>query len=273
MQSIAKFLYVNAIKIKQIIVTPYFFLSVAVICLLCFSSGIYHDSITNRVYCVAEVLIHMSQQEMIQIPELNSFNVFESGIGTYAVLFMPILTSLPFVFSNCMEYRTGIVRHKLVRTKYIWSLISNCSSALISAGLVAFTGYFLFGIFTFCLFPKEVSGMVFETSYHVVLALVCTFFYGMVTSVPALFLVSFIKNEYVVVTIPFILFYIENVLVKKMSLEGYETIGKYAVDVLPLLYRFGEQKIVSILLFHIISSLLVCVIYIVWQKRRFDYGE
>lgn len=126
--------------------------AMALLCLLCFtSSSAVVDSVS---YSVLECLLRfpLSQRQMdLQFAALYQF---QSGMGTYSRMFVPLLAALPTVPLFCRERTNGALRFILPRSGRTGCALGFWLAALFCGGLVVFGGYALFGLCCLLLFPS-----------------------------------------------------------------------------------------------------------------------
>lgn len=281
-----KFFNVFRSRTKQIIISPCFWVCVVCVVILCMTAPVYVDPVKGIKYSVVETIWKVSEEEILYHSECAGIKVFRAGLFGYIDLLLPIVVSLPFVSITCIEKRSRKKKFEMIRCNHISYLLAQCTSAVLSAGLVLVIGYAVFGVFALCYFPSisEYENTIripfyFEGNQALVVAklLLCAFGYGAVSVLPSLFLISFISNEYVAVTIPFLLFYIEDVAINKISKGDLEEslkdkIRLMAPEKIGSLYSM-QKDVMFTVLFHGTIVLVFFALYIAVERGKLDYGE
>ena len=211
MYIISDFLKILLSRIKQIISGTVFWACTGCVLLLCFTATGYMDG--NTSYSVIETIIRIPVSQYADIPSLSWNSIFTVGLYGYVTLFLPAVASLPYVMTVVMDRRSHMLRMRLMRNQYGPYIAAESAAALVSSGILVTIGYVAYGIITFMIFPHGAGTFTFADIAKVIGG---TFWYGMDVSAMALVLSAFVTNEYVIVTVPFMIIYIIGVISNKV---------------------------------------------------------
>ena len=279
---------IKALKcdLSKTIVSFGFVIAVLVTFLLCFTETAYVDSYNNQRFSVYEVLLKFDMSFIAEDSSFNSLKIYKSALSGYSAMFLPVLASFPFVFSQCAERNSGNIRFSIFRTHKIKFYLSKYISAFLSGGLGIALGVFIFGIISFCVFPGIESYPHMNFEYYApegVFLEVCkklfsSFIYGSVSTMPAFFLSSFCRNKYLILCVPFLLRFMLDTATKKIVIntpdyEFYKLVfpfESYAPSQIP--YLKADSLLFSTIAVTLISSFLILVGYILIMEHRIDKG-
>lgn len=242
--------------------------------LLCFSSEVYRDRINDRSYSVIDVLHMFSSEKISSNSELNFLYIFDNGAGSYVCLFLPIISSFPFVSSFCAERNSGLMRfivHRTGRRKYYLHKFAVC---VFSGGAISCFGYVIFGLVVSFLFPLNEASLL-----DIIPPLAGFVLYGAFSAIPAFFLSSFIYNRYIITCIPFLFVYALNVLLTKTSdflseehgVELHHVAGFLFPDSIRYLFYFLDGWCFT-LIFNAAITLIAFMGFTFIMNRRWDSG-
>jgi hypothetical protein len=176
--------------------------------------------------------------------------------------------------------RTGKMRYYV--TKFI--------SALLGGGLAILLGYIIFGIMIALIFPHlsnytipEGMEYMYTTNGVISAILKCllgVFFYGMASVCPAFLIASFAKNRYIVTCIPFMIVYLYNTSLKKVTYDamekGNQSLANLAyslrTDVAVWIVNF-DKIVRNSLLINIGFAMISFVAFVIIMEHRRDAGE
>ncbi len=248
-----------------------FWACVGITALVCFTSITQYDS-TGRSFSVIDVLLDPG------IERLSWFDTMTMSCGNMTVMFLPILSALPFVSMFCSERESGLLRLSVSRAGKLPYALSKAISAVVSAGLGIMFGYLLYGcaILPFFAWDRGFSGL-----WDAFVLLVGMFALGGFSVLPAMFLSSFVKNKYLICCFPFILSNFLYIGISRLSTSLMRT-ENYALmsivdNLRPDYVRFAvagylEDPLFSILYYPGVT-LLACAGFMLIFGRRFDLGE
>lgn len=263
-----------------------FLAAILVTFLLCFTEDVYVDPSMQK-YSVFEGLIKFDRAFMESRSSFCSLTVFKSAFSGYSAMFLPILASFPFVFSQSAERNSGNIRFSIFRAKRLKYYFSKFLCGVISGGICVLLGVALFGIFSFFAFPGIGYYPMFDLEYYApdgILAeiarkLLSAFIYGCVSTVPAFFLSSFCRNRYIILCVPFLTRFMQDTATKKIIVGTYDNdvyqrvfpFQCYAPSQIPYL-EAGPMLYSTIAVAAISAALMLCG-YIIIMERRTDKGD
>lgn len=264
-----------------------FLAAILVTFLLCFTENVYIDTSTMQKYSVFEGLVKFDRAFMENRSDFCSLSVFKSALSGYSAMFLPVLASFPFVFSQSAERNSGNIRFSIFRAKRLKYYFSKFLCGVISGGICVLLGVALFGIFSFFTFPGIGCYPTFDLEYYapdgilaeIVRKLLSAFIYGCVSAVPAFFLSSFCRNRYIILCVPFLTRFMQDTAIKKIIVNThdnniYQTVFPfqcYAPSQIPYL-EAGSMFFSTIAVLAISAALMLCG-YIIIMERRTDKGD
>lgn len=255
--------------------------------LLCFTENTYIDSKTMQAFSVFEVLFKFKRSFMESNTSFYSLSVFGSAFSGYSAMFLPVLASFPFVFSQSAERNSGNIRFSIYRTKRLKYYLSKFICAVSSGGMCIMLGVLFFGIFTCCAFPGieyyphlnlenyAPDGVFAEVGKK----LLSSFIYGGINAIPAFFLSSFCRNRYIILCVPFLMRFMLDTATKKITANSpdyniYEMVfpfESYAPSQIP--YLKAGSMLYSTIAVTVIFSAVMLLGYIIIMELRTDKGE
>ena len=255
--------------------------------LLCFTENIYIDSKTMQAFSVFEVLFKFKRSFMESNTSFYSLSVFGSAFSGYSAMFLPVLASFPFVFSQSAERNSGNIRFSIYRTKRLKYYLSKFICAVLSGGICIMLGVLFFGIFSCCAFlgieyyphlnlEKYAPDGVFA---EVGKKLLSSFIYGGINAIPAFFLSSFCRNRYIILCVPCLMRFMLDTATKKITANSqdyniYEMVfpfESYAPSQIP--YLKAGSMLYSTIAVTVIFSAVMLLGYIIIMELRTDKGE
>lgn len=255
--------------------------------LLCFTENIYIDSSTMQAYSVFEALFRFNRAFMERDISFCSLSVFKSTFSGYSAMFLPVLASFPFVFSQSAERNSGNIRFAIFRTKRLKYYLSKFICAVLGGGICVMLGVLLFGIVSWCIFPGLECYPQPDTEYFApdgVLAeigkkLLSALIYGGINAVPAFFLSSFCRNRYIILCVPFLARFMLDTAAKKITTDLpdhkiYEMVFPFescAPSQIP--YLNAGATLYSTIAVTVFFSAAMLLGYIIIMERRTDKGE
>ncbi len=266
---------------------PAFLSAVLVTFFLCFLEDAYIDSSTMRAYTVFEAACTFPRSFFEKNPGFCSVIIWRDALSGYAAMFLPVLASFPFVCSQCAERSSGNVRFQLVRTGK-WSFYaSKFASAVLSGGACIALGVILFGIFCALFFPSPASypeGVLAMQSYEglfpeVAKKLASAFLYGCANTLLAFFMLSFCRNRYIVLCVPFMARFIQDTAIRKAEMASadpdvYWKLAPFASNApsrIPYMGA-GGAMIESVAVLAAAAALSFAG-YVLASERRMDRGD
>lgn len=247
--------------------------------LLCFTESIYIDSSTMQAFSVSEALFRFDRAFMEGNPAFYSLTALESALSGYSAMFLPVLASFPFVYAQSAERNSGNIRFSIFRTGRRSYYLSRFICAVFSGGACIMLGVLFFGIFAFCAFPYPDGYAVSDIFTGVARKLVSAFIYGCANTSFAFFLSSFCRNRYIVLCVPFLMRFMQDTAVRKVTAGAagdsvYEKVFPfecYAPSRIPYLEAGG--MLYSTVAVTALFMALMLSGYVAVMEHRTDKGE
>lgn len=237
--------------------------------LLCFSSVIYTDGFTGKEYTALEIIIDRSKLSGI---EFSGISILHISVNPYLTLFLPVLSSIPYVTFFCAERIGGNLRFIITRTGKMTYCLSKFLSALISGALTVTLGFVLYSFVIFTVFGLD--GSITELiKIYIGIAI-----YGAISVLPAFILSAFIRNKYMICCFPFIFMHFYYTMIAKVqdhfSAHGnFDAILKisfiYTNDIKEILFSHDTRAIV----FYPLLAVIVFIGFTIIMNRRLDNGQ
>ncbi len=255
--------------------------------LLCFTESVYIDTSTMKEFSAFEALFKFNRSFMESQTSFCSLSVYKSALGGYSAMFLPILASFPFVFSQSAERNSGNIRFSIFRKSRLKYYCSKFVCAALSGGICVMLGAALFGIFSFFAFPGlecyspslaeryAPDGVLAEIPRKLLSSLI----YGAVNAIPAFFLSSFCRNRYMILCVPFLLRFMLDTAIKKIltsSKDGevFQRVFPFKSDASAQIpYLEAGPTLYSTIAVVVVFSALMLLGYIIIMEQRTDKGD
>lgn len=255
--------------IKRSVFSYGFVLCIFVTFLLCFTSSVYGDS-TGKEYSVLEV---MADRERFGRAFLRSIDILHYSVSPYLTIFLPVLSSIPYVTAFCAERIGGNMRFTITRSGKYPYCFSKFLSAVISGGAAVMLGFILYSIAVCCYFANDDTAVS-----ELIKVYIGMWIYGMVSVLPAFFLSSFIKNKYMICCFPFIFMHFYYTTVSKVQ-DIFNSHGKdnivmrmiflYPSELKEILFRVNTDLII----YHCALTAAALTGFTIIMNRRLDHGQ
>lgn len=258
------------VELRKTIFSYGFILCIIVTFLLCFTSSVYTDSLTGKEYSVFEVISNKSRSAF---SSFTSSQILHASVSPYLTLFIPVLSSLPFVTSFCAERLGGNMRFVITRSGKYKYCISKFISAVLSGGTAVMVGFILYSAVVCFAFSNEELYVLELIKMYVGMGI-----YGMISVLPAFFLSAFIKNKYMICCFPFIFMHFYYTSVSKAqdifnARDRWDIVLKmyflYPSNIKEVLFDFNS----GIIIYHAVLAIAALVGFTVIMNRRLDYGQ
>lgn len=259
-----------AIELKKTVFSYGFILCIVITCLLCFTSSVYTDSLTGKEYSVFEVIANKSRSVF---SSFTSSQLLHASVSPYMTIFIPVLSSLPFVTGFCAERLGGNMRFVIIRSGKYKYCISKFISAVISGGIAVMAGFMLYSVAVCFSFSNEGLYALELIKMYIGMGL-----YGMISVLPAFFLSAFIRNKYMICCFPFIFMHFYYTSVSKVQ-DIFNARDRW--DIVMKMYFLYPSNIkevlfdvnVEIIIYHAVLAVAALVGFTVIMNRRLDYGQ
>ncbi|MBR6046048.1 MAG: ABC transporter permease [Ruminococcus sp.] len=233
-----KFLHTLKQDLNKTIINAGFVGAALISCLLAFTANAYRDDTNDKSYSIFEAFTSFDRKFIESHSDFASVRLFGNGLSGYIMMFLPIIVAFPFMVSFCAERNNGLMRFTISRTGRMRYYLSKFTASFLSGGLAVMIGMMLFGAIVFIAFPPlsqykldpETLNWMYPdgTLIPSLKYLLAAFVYGAFSTLPAFFLSSFCKNPYIITCLPFMLIYVWNTAINKITLKAFET-GDYTV--------------------------------------------
>lgn len=205
----------------------------------------------------------------------------------YYEMFLPLVVSIPFIISIYADKKNNITRFQIYRTGKVRYMFGKFFAIIISGGIITVLGQLLFSVIIYNVFPKN-SSEIFEVnkmlllqeskicSYLVdnigksglyIVKLIRVFLYGAFSTVLSFALSVFVKNRYMVMTIPIAIVYMWDKFINKTDNVKLHSLKPCCI---------GDMFYIDVdwmLPFFVVTSILAIVFYILCMERKCDCGE
>lgn len=272
---------------QKTLISAGFLAAILVTFLLCFTEDVYVDTSDMRKFSALEALFKFDRSFMESKSSFCSLSVFKSALSGYSAMFLPILASFPFVFSQSAERNSGNIRFSIFRAKRLKYYFSKFLCGVISGGICVLLGVALFGIFSFFAFPRLECYPDLPLEFYapdgifaeIARKLLSAFIYGCVSTIPSFFLSSFCRNRYIILCVPFLTRFMQDTATKKIIVGTYDNdvyqrvfpFQCYAPSQIP--YLEADPMLYSTIAVAAISAVLMLCGYIIIMERRTDKGD
>lgn len=258
-----------AVDLKKSFFGYGFLLCTLVVFLLCFASVIFTDSQTGKEYTALEIIADRSQLPNI---EFSGMSILHISVNPYLTLFLPVLSSIPFVTLFCAERIGGNLRFIITRTGKNVYCLSKFFSALISGAVTVCFGFIMYSAVILCVFGMD-GGISELIKIYIGMGI-----YGAVSVLPAFFLSAFIKNKYMICCFPFIFMHFYYTAIAKLqdyfnAHDNWEAIFKisflYTNNIKEI---FFSQDTTAVIFYSSLTVVSFIGFYLI-MNRRVDYGQ
>lgn len=279
---------INALKcdFQKTLISAGFLAAILVTFLLCFTEEIYIEFSTRRAFSTFEALFKFDRAFMENSSDFCALSVFKSSLSGYSAMFLPILASFPFVFSQSSERNSGNIRFSIFRGKRLKYYFSKFLCGVMSGGICVMLGVLLFGIFSFFAFPRLECYPDLPLEFYApdgIFAEIVKASVGVYIRLRKhgshFFLSSFCRNRYIILCVPFLTRFMQDTATKKFIVGTYDNdvyqrvfpFQCYAPSQIPYL-EAGPMLYSTVAVAAISAALLLCG-YIIIMERRTDKGD
>ena len=270
-------------QLCRMFVSPIPVVCVLMIFALCCVTNVYSDPESGKGYSVATMLLSGDIAQFAADNQVVRENVVRSAMGSWLIMFAPVICVLPFVKSVSSE-KSSLKRFEMHRCgKGVFAVTRLLVGMLTSAAILC-VGYGLFIALSFGLFPSAAEvdenivraalhGMSFAGFYFSRLA--GAFIMGAVCTLPAYIISIFNSNKYMMTCIPFMLLHFYNIFIgrlsKSISAEGKKRLQLFSFSGIFKAFESSEELYVfiAVIMFAVISAIIATAVL----HRRCDCCE
>jgi hypothetical protein len=201
---------------------------------------------------------------------------------------MPVLSVAAFIKNFNATRGDGFYRYEIFRVGKTKLLVVKFFGGVLSGGIALLLGYMLFGIIAFFLFPSfqsyEVSPDLRQLLFlgnpplFIFCKLIGVFLLGVMSTLPAILLSAFVRNIYVVLSLPYMVIYFYNSLLGRAIFSFVVADNFEAAD---WLYCLFPHSIVAIafdfnaitMIFQAMLFLTTFSLFVYLLRKRVDCSE
>jgi hypothetical protein len=274
-------------ELGKMISNATFYVGIIAVVILLLLGIVYTSPFTGEEFNVLDFMISDNRNELLKESDLREGDIIVKGLDSYLDMFLPIVAVIPFVAILCGEKKNNNTRFEIYRVGKTRYVAGKIFAAMLIGGSVSFFGYVLFSLIIMMIFQNGMSMAVavqnqfleeetvvtaflyqcFGLGGIYIMKFIRMFLYGAFVTVPAIGLSAVIKNRYIILSVPFMIFYLlQKVIEKRMDADLHyflpNMIGNvYATEVLRLVLVFGS------------ITVAVFLWYRIYLGRKCDCGE
>lgn len=239
-------------EFKKCLALRYLISGILLVFALCMLSCGYIGT-NGEHYTILHLILRKSRDFLLSNADMNAYQIWQMGFGTWAVLLLPLVLSLGYTGTLAEEEKNGGLKFYMIRESKASLCFSKLVSCMLSGGIILAAGYAVFGFFVWLTFPSptEYAGewerlleMLPKQSLWLGAAqrLGRMFLYGMAVNVFAFGVSMFFRDKYVVLCLPVMISYLYSTFIQKVY---YYLLSRQAYDEMELLWRFDLNNIVT----------------------------
>ena len=262
-----------------------FWMCAVVTCLICLTLPVRIDSLQTSM-TVFSILLYLPQEELYFNVNLCAEKMLFAYRNGYFTLFSSMLLLFPFVNAFTVQREAELPRYMLLRTgrnayavgEVISLILCGCSAVVI--GVLAYSSIVWFGFPHLSAYSAQQAEALIQAGSLPMQGL-CFLLYCVCSTSFGILLLSFCKNRYLILTIPFFIQHLLRQLSQGLLSAGFADNQTAQIDFAnllspeatwDLLYSSGSQKI-WICLLHIGFVIAAGVIFCIVGNRRLDVGD
>lgn len=252
-----------------------FYLCTIVACMLMFTSTVYTDAKGQEI----SVIDICMKQTRFQTYGLTVAEILNVSVSPFLTLFIPILSSIPFVSAYTEERNSNNNKLAISRIGKHCYYTSWWMTAMISGGLAVMLGFMLFSTMMMVLF----SFMIEDVAVFLKLCF-GMLLYGTISVLPSFIMSAISKNKNLICCLPFIVMsfwytflnrYVNELFIQKpieQAVHITENISFLYPNNLAFVLNESTQPI-EILTFYSILAFLSYVLFLIIVGRKVDVSE
>ena len=254
------------------------------IVLLMFISSGYEDS-NGNTYSIWELITSLnSMNSVINTGITGNKLLDQAAMGGMFRVFCVLCTGVGYTMMLSEERTSGFIRFSIFQTKTHRYVLAKFVSGTIYGGLMASVGFLLYVLFLSVILASQgVLVGIIKLSSDIVIVFIQyiggVFLFGIFQNAFIFFFAAWIKNKYLLLSIPFFVEYLYlqflyaymNQLIDSMKLEHFNFFSNLNPYV--LIYSFTQYGKIWIGGLWLLASLLPGAVYFWGMSRRLDKGE
>ena len=210
---------------------PFVLLSVVGIACLGFFNTVYDPSGTQTT--LFSLIRQIRGGTFVPDVSFSAPVMWKQGLGSWLILFAPLLVSFGYVVILSSERQNGQMKFELIRAGSIRYCVSKVVSGALFCGFVFLAGYGLFGLLLKFFLPAFSSFGTEEQSFYMEMyfgnsmqAFLCrqllgAFLFGILAGVFGIGTAVFFEDKYMLICLPFLLTYIYQQILQKITQGMY----------------------------------------------------
>lgn len=276
-------------EIKKSLYIPFFGMSCLGVVLVCLLSEGY-TSFSGKNYTIIELLL-LKRDVMLTDVNLNRYEIWNRGIGTWTQLLLPFLLSIGYLYVISSERQTGMNRLMLIREGNVRYGVSKVVSAMFSGGCIMLAGYVIFGLIVYAKFPSIYEYATENINEYMQLyldfneSLLCfercidIFIYGMSVNAFTFLVAILFTDKYILLCLPVMLKYIWGQVILKVQIDamnkGQDMLLNLSSGLRPENILNGRHDYlwgVSLVFMFVVYMLGLCLNIYMLKKKGDDFG-
>lgn len=262
-------------ELEKMIKSPAFYLAIICTVILLMTGSLYQSNLTSEEFSTFDFIFSEDKEELINNSGLYSYDIIVREVKGYFTMFVPIIVAVPFVYVLCGEKKNNNTRFEIYRVGKNRYTLGKGLAACFVGGIITMTGYIIFSVIIIKIFPNGMSEVnMIQNDYLSQNSVVCKFMlkhfslfglaivkffrmflYGAFMAVPTYGLSVIIHNRYIILSIPFMIFYLFSKVVEKHGskilymLRPDNIANVYSLDKLKLFLIFGGMVIFAFIFY------------------------
>ena len=224
--------------VERILKNKVFWCCVLCVTALSFTAVCYANE-SGKEYSFWDLFFEGQMRQIFLENDITFESLITNPISIFMAMFMPILVIFPFLNVFWNEKMTNNYLFRQARIGVRKYIVGSMAEAVLSSGLLAVLGRFLYEGILFVIFTS-------------------------MGKTPVLFFTALLKNRYIILCMPFILIYLYDLLLRNRNIAIWETTG--------ILYYPWKQYLVTAGVWMVAAALVLMIGCYCLIKRRFLRG-
>lgn len=244
-----------------------------VVVMLCFLIPIYNEdrSRTNYLY----VFFMCNKEDILNSATYTADCIISNVTSGYFIMFAPMIVSLALIPIFCEEKESGLIRYLLPRSGFSAMTKGSFIASQLVGGIVLLMGYIIFFAIVIAhsvfIGEAEFMDLLSENWFEMINLCIGTFLYGVVCSSFTFLTSIFVKNRYLLASIPYMFLWIVDRFINN---AGRETFFSKYLHISRFLSPFYVGKDLIVMFgFYLIFSILVVSLAKKVMQRSVDCGK
>ncbi|MGN9019200.1 hypothetical protein ACTNBM_09855 [Lachnospiraceae bacterium HCP1S3_C3] len=273
-------------ELGKILKNPVFYICILAVVVLLMSGNVYRSPDTGKTYTVFDFIFAHDRQDMLKNSGMVAADILLNGIDSYFSMFLPIIVAIPFVMVVHGENKNNCARFEIYRVGKVRYVAGRFFASVLTGGIVTMIGYIIFSILVMIIFTTDRSAIIEYSKDEIINADIITktmynafgytgiyivkfvreFIYGALVAVPAIMLSFIIKNRYIIISVPFMIYYLLGKFIQKTDIK----VLRYLLpETVSSIYENHMFKAIVAYSLAVIAAVAICLISI---ERKCDCG-